>query len=335
MKKFLNAFICTIIILSAGGCSNEKKSIAEKSNGDVENILLSKKWKPLCSDKECYIEKKDDNHTLMVKKGDDYSDIKKDTNLTDKEIASLLEWMTTRKEKNQLSDSEIASSNENKDIKDKDKMKEEKQANKEEKQANKESKDKNTDSNVKKQSNSKTQKKEESQNKNEETKKPVQQPSVNKPHEDKPTNSDNSISTGKRNALQAAINYINIMSFSHDGLIKQLNYEGYSNEEGKYAADNCGANWNEQALKSANTYLGTAAFSNSGLINQLTYEGFTSSQASYGANNCGANWNEQAAKAAKEYMGVMSFSRQDLINQLIHDGYTQSQAEYGVQAAGY
>ena len=89
---------------------------------------------------------------------------------------------------------------------------------------------------------------------------------------------------GQRNALRAAANYLSAMAFSHDGLIKQLEYEGYSTEDATYAADHCGADWNEQAARSAKNYLNAMSFSRSGLIQQLEYEGFTASQAEYGAS---------------------------------------------------
>ena len=73
------------------------------------------------------------------------------------------------------------------------------------------------------------------------------------------------------------------MPFSYSGLIKQLEFEGYSTAEATYAADNCGANWNEQAAKSAKNYLDIMAFSKKELIEQLEFEGFTHDQAVYGA----------------------------------------------------
>lgn len=88
---------------------------------------------------------------------------------------------------------------------------------------------------------------------------------------------------GQKNALRAANSYLNALAFSYDGLIKQLEYEGYSTEDATYAADHCGADWNEQAAKSAKSYLNSMSFSRSGLIQQLEYEGFTPSQAEYGA----------------------------------------------------
>lgn len=141
--------------------------------------------------------------------------------------------------------------------------------------------------------------------------------------------------TGQKNALSSAKNYLSIMPFSHDGLIEQLEYEGFSNEEASYAADNCGADWNEQALKQAQSYLDIMAFSYSGLIEQLEYEGFSNEEATYGVDNCNADWMEQAAKSAQNYIDLMSFSRSGLIEQLEYEGFTAEQAEYGASAVGY
>lgn len=143
------------------------------------------------------------------------------------------------------------------------------------------------------------------------------------------------ITTAQSNALRAAKNYLNAMPFSHDGLVKQLEYESYSHDDAVYAADNCGADWSEQALKSAQNYLNATAFSYAGLIKQLEYDGFTAEQAAYGAEKCNADWNEQAAKAAKNYLDIMPFSRDELIDQLKFDGYTDEQAAYGAEANGY
>lgn len=161
-----------------------------------------------------------------------------------------------------------------------------------------------------------------------ESSKPVDKPS-SKPAE------ENTVSLGKSNALSSAKNYLSFMAFSYEGLISQLEYEGYTTEEATYGADNCGADWNKQALKSAKNYLDTMAFSYTGLIEQLEYEQYTTEQATYGADNCGADWNEQAAKCAQSYMNTMSFSRDGLIDQLEYEGFTSSQAEYGAASVGY
>lgn len=100
----------------------------------------------------------------------------------------------------------------------------------------------------------------------------------------KPTQDTSSITTGQRNALDSAKSYLRYMAFSYEGLIDQLEYEGYTYAEAKYAVDNCGADWYEQAVACAESYLEYMSFSRSDLIDQLEYEGFTHEQAVYGVN---------------------------------------------------
>ncbi len=90
--------------------------------------------------------------------------------------------------------------------------------------------------------------------------------------------------TGEKNALESAKSYLSFTAFSKSGLIEQLEYEGYTYSEAKYAVDNCGADWYEQAALSAKRYLDFTSFSRSGLIEQLEYEGFTTEQAEYAVN---------------------------------------------------
>ncbi len=98
---------------------------------------------------------------------------------------------------------------------------------------------------------------------------------------------DSKLTMGQKNALRSAETYLNTMAFSREGLIEQLEFEGYSNEEAVFAVDNCGADWKEQAVKSAKTYLDTMSFSREGLIDQLEFEGFTHEQAVYGVEQNG------------------------------------------------
>lgn len=89
------------------------------------------------------------------------------------------------------------------------------------------------------------------------------------------------------NALSTARDYLHTMAFSYTGLIEQLKFEGYSEEDATYAADNCNADWNEQAAKKAQEYIDTMSFSRSSLIEQLQFEGFTTEQAEYGVSSVG------------------------------------------------
>ena len=90
-----------------------------------------------------------------------------------------------------------------------------------------------------------------------------------------------------KNALEEANSYLKAMPFSYSGLIKQIEFEGYSHDAAVYAADNCGADWNEQAAKDAEQYLKAMSFSRQGLIDQLLFEGYTYEQAVYGVTAVG------------------------------------------------
>lgn len=93
--------------------------------------------------------------------------------------------------------------------------------------------------------------------------------------------------TGERNALASAKQYLSLMPFSYTGLIEQLEFEKYSHEEAVYAADHCNADWNEQAAEAAKNYLDLMSFSRDGLIEQLEFEGYTHEQAVYGVEQNG------------------------------------------------
>ena len=90
---------------------------------------------------------------------------------------------------------------------------------------------------------------------------------------------------GEKNALKTAKQYLEFIPFSYEGLVKQLEYEGYTHSQAIYGADHCGANWKQEAVAMAKRYLEVSSFSYQGLIDQLEYEGFTHEQAVYGADH--------------------------------------------------
>ena len=104
------------------------------------------------------------------------------------------------------------------------------------------------------------------------------------------SSSDSSVTSataGEEQAAKMAKSYLDTMAFSRTGLIEQLEYEGFTQQEAEYGVDKIGADWNEQAAKMAKNYLDTMAFSRAGLIEQLEYEGFTRQQAEYGVRAVG------------------------------------------------
>ncbi|MFN4215696.1 Ltp family lipoprotein [Exiguobacterium sp.] len=95
------------------------------------------------------------------------------------------------------------------------------------------------------------------------------------------------MSLAQENAVRKANDYLKFTAFSKNGLIDQLEFEGFSNEEATFAVDNIVVDWKEQAASKAQDYLDLSAFSRSGLIDQLEFEGFTTEEATYGVDKVG------------------------------------------------
>lgn len=91
----------------------------------------------------------------------------------------------------------------------------------------------------------------------------------------------------QRNARRKAADYLDFTSFSRQGLIEQLEFEGFTPEDATYGADALNVDWNDQAAKKAAQYLDYTSFSREGLIDQLVFEGFTQAQAEYGVDTTG------------------------------------------------
>ena len=60
---------------------------------------------------------------------------------------------------------------------------------------------------------------------------------------------------GQNNAIRQAKDYLNFTAFSRQGLIEQLEFEGYSTEDATFAVDHIEVDWMEQAAKAAQNYL--------------------------------------------------------------------------------
>ena len=102
-----------------------------------------------------------------------------------------------------------------------------------------------------------------------------------------PSTSTPSPTVGQKNALNRALDYLDYNEFSRKGLIDQLLYDGYTQEEAEYGADHTNANWDEEAALKAMDYLSFMSFSRQGLIEQLMFDGFTQEQAEYGVTQNG------------------------------------------------
>lgn len=148
--------------------------------------------------------------------------------------------------------------------------------------------------------------------------------------------------SAQRDAVDTARSYLRFMSFSRQGLIEQLEYEGFTTSDATYGVDAQNADWYQQAVLTAENYLDVMSFSRSGLIDQLLYEGFTDAEATHGADTAFASADASgsgetasqanARESAASYLSYMAFSRTGLIDQLEYEGYSTADATYGVDA---
>jgi len=75
--------------------------------------------------------------------------------------------------------------------------------------------------------------------------------------------------------------------FSARGLVDQLEYDEFSEEDAIAAVSSLNVDWNHQAALKAKQYLSMEGFSHSGLVGQLEYDKFTAAQAEFGAEAAG------------------------------------------------
>jgi hypothetical protein len=102
-----------------------------------------------------------------------------------------------------------------------------------------------------------------------------------------PTQKPQGETLSQKNAIKKAESYLQLTAFSRTGLIEQLEYSGFSNEDAVYAVNKINPSWKEQAVKKAESYLQLTAFSRTGLIEQLEYSGFSNEEAIYAVNQIG------------------------------------------------
>ena len=97
----------------------------------------------------------------------------------------------------------------------------------------------------------------------------------------------NNRTLSQKNAIRQAEGYLDYTAFSESGLIKQLEYGGFSKEDAIFGVKNIKVDWKEQAVKQAESYLDYSSFSRSGLIKQLEYGGHSRENANYAATQVG------------------------------------------------
>lgn len=112
-----------------------------------------------------------------------------------------------------------------------------------------------------------------------------EEPKAEPVEEEKPQEPEMSVS--QQNAVSKAEAYIDMTAFSKTGLIKQLEFDKFSNADATFAVNNLKVDWKEQAGKKAQDYIDMTSFSRQGLIDQLKFDGFTTEEATYGVDQTG------------------------------------------------
>lgn len=249
MKNLSKVTLCAIMLLAVSGCKSNKEqsptritsspnsTLTFKTNGEIKSILEDKGWKGKCSADHCYIEK----GTTQVSKGDNYSEIKKATSLSDDEVNGFLEWMENKKNKGWLQDDEWASKKDKEEL---EKMNSENEATEDD------------DSESIKPSTSEQETQESvSLGKRNALKTAElylntmafsysglikQLEYENYTTEEATYAADNCGADWNEQAAKSAKNYLNTMSFSKQGLIDQLIYEGFTQAQAEYGVSTVG-----------------------------------------------------------------------------------------------
>ena len=96
-----------------------------------------------------------------------------------------------------------------------------------------------------------------------------------------PSDDDQGPTVEQNNALAAAANYLASTAFSRQGLIDQLEIDGFEASVAIFAVDNIEVDWNEQCYKKAGDYVSDPEFSVESLMDLLVADGFTEDQIAY------------------------------------------------------
>ena len=99
--------------------------------------------------------------------------------------------------------------------------------------------------------------------------------------EEEPT--EELMTTGQQLALERGKELVDSRGISYNYLVHELTYyNGFTEEEATFAADNCGADWYAEAVECATGYLENSPYDLEGIVSIMAYEGFTQAQTDYG-----------------------------------------------------
>lgn len=136
----------------------------------------------------------------------------------------------------------------------------------------------------------------------------------------------------QKEAYESARDYYASSHLSEKGFYQQLEFEGYSDDEIKYALDRLKPDYNRMALKCAKAYYDTRyAMSAQGIYDGLVddWEGFTPEQAQYAIDHLDVDYNEAALEEAKVYADE-GVDTDQIYSQLEYELFTPEQIDYAI-----
>ena len=160
------------------------------------------------------------------------------------------------------------------------------------------------------------------------------------------------VKSEKEQALDMARWYLadseGIVFYSHDGMIKLMEINGFSHDAAVYAADNCGADWYEMVWGELNAHWSAENFYPQDAISNLQLRGFSYDEAIYavtkfcddnGIRMDGPTEEERAVEIVQLLLeagnGVTYWSRDGMIKQLeIDNKFSHDAAAFAVDSVG-
>lgn len=136
------------------------------------------------------------------------------------------------------------------------------------------------------------------------------------------------------NAIADARAYLLIAPFSRIGLMAELEFDGVSIPDARFAVDSFEIDFATQAAAQASRHLELLPYSRSGLIIALEASGFRTAEAVAGVDGLAVDYDKQAEFAAASYLKGASFTCDGLIEQLELDDFLTEQATQGADSTG-
>lgn len=134
----------------------------------------------------------------------------------------------------------------------------------------------------------------------------------------------------EQDALDHALELLETIPYSREGLISQMVHDGYAEAAAAAAVDRTGLDWKEQAVKSAEEYVKYLPMSRTGVAQMLEYDRFTPDEVAYAMEQLNdVDWDMEADEAVEKYL-QQGVSKRSLEENLEFQGFTPEQIRKAV-----